>query len=220
MVADLVMARQFVTMVAIGEMTHLRWGNQILWELCRAGLYPEGETYEPILTTLRGSHAVSGVTVPELRPMDLQALDNFARIERPGGPTDTAYARCVATLSQDHYPPSLRELAIRIDTDGTQHYGRFLEVRTALRAYHRAGDHQPAYLRRIRLGSPEETSRALDLLSKMLAWLHEAYLFEADRQFDRAQGSIDQARQGMQEFQAEAERLAAGGLGIPFFSTP
>jgi len=220
MAADLTTARQFVTLVAVGEMAHLRWANQLLWELDRAGFYPPGEHYEPVLDPLTQSMQIAGVEVPSLRPLDLETLDGFVRIERPGGPLDTAYARCVATLEHARYPRHLYELAVRIDTDGTQHYARFRDVRLRLRSYSQGASGAPPYLRPIRCGTPDQTRPALDSLQAVLQGLRTAYLAEAAQRYADAQAAIDQVRLQMDTLREQAEVLAGSGLGIPFFSAP
>lgn len=217
--ADLNTARQFVTLVAVSEMTHLRWANQLLWELDRAGFYPQGEHYEPVLEPFASPTRILGIELPALRPLDMQALDDFVRIERPGGPLDTAYARCVATLEQDIYPRELYELAVRIDTDGTQHYARFRDVRSTLQTYRNASGPSP-YLLDVRTGTRDEARVALDLLAALLSELRTAYIAEADRRFDEAQGAINRSRLAMDNLRTEALALAARGIGIPFFDVP
>jgi hypothetical protein len=44
----LLLTREYLLLIAISEMQHLRWGNEILWELHKAGLVSDYE-YEPIL---------------------------------------------------------------------------------------------------------------------------------------------------------------------------
>jgi hypothetical protein len=217
--ADLVTARQFVTLVAVSEMTHLRWANQLLWELDRAGFYPAGEHYAPVLEPLAKPIEILGVMVPALRPLDLQALDEFVRIERPGGALDTAYARCVVTLEQPIYPRSLYELAVRIDTDGTQHYTRFRDLRVVLQAYRDATGASP-YLLDVRPGTREQARVALDLLAELLQDLRTAYVAEARQQYPEAQAAIDKSRLTMDRLRGEALLLAAQGIGIPFFDRP
>lgn len=217
--ADLVTARQFVTLVAVGEMTHLRWANQLLWELDRAGFYPPGEHYEPVLEPLGSPTQILDIKLPALRPLDLQALNDFVRIERPGGPLDTAYARCVVTLEQDMYPRELYELAVRIDTDGTQHYARFRDVRLALKTYRHASGPSP-YLLDVRPGTRDEARVALDLLAALLKELRTAYVAEAEKRYDDAQAAINQSRLAMDSLRTEALALAASGIGIPFFDVP
>ena len=50
---DLRAVRQMVLMVAVSEMTHLRWVNQMLWLLDRHGVNPDGWHYTPINVHLR-----------------------------------------------------------------------------------------------------------------------------------------------------------------------
>jgi hypothetical protein len=220
MADDLAAVRQSLTLVAVGEMTHLRWVNQLLWELHRAGFYPHGKPYEPALKhSAHGPIGLAGLHHPALRPLDYEALDAYVRVERPGGKLDTAYARCVATLEQPQYPRHLYELAVKIDSDGMQHYERFREMRRTLQAYRGAAKPWP-YLRDIRLGTPEETKAALDLYVELLGQLREGYVCEAQRDFAAAQQAIGAARQTMDRLNRECEALAARGLGVPFFDVP
>lgn len=215
MTADLTMARQFVTLVAVGEMTHLRWANQMLWELDRAGFYPPGRRYSPVLKLVSPAISLGGIQVPSLRAMDLQTLDAFIFIERPGGAIDTAYARCVSTLEQPNYPRHLYELAVRIDTDGNQHFERFRDVRQAFGTYAGAPGLLPV-LRDMHVGSREETAAALDAVRAMIEALREAYAAEAAQQLAPAQAAIDRARALMVQLHAQAEALGARGIGINF----
>ena len=158
-----------------------------------------------------------GVHSPGLRPLDYDALDAYVRVERPGGKLDTAYARCVATLEQPEYPRHLYELAVKIDSDGMQHYERFREMRRTLSTYRGAGAPWP-YLRDIRLGTPEETKPALDLYGELLGQLREGYLCESCAKYGDAQQAIGAARRTMDRLNRECEALAVRGLGVPFFS--
>jgi len=221
MPADLVTARQFVTLVAVGEMTHLRWTNQLLWELDRAGFYPAGEHYTPVLEPLRQPTVIEGFTLPDLRPLDLEALQAYERIERPGDALDTAYTRCVATLCDTQtYPRHLVELAVRIDTDGVNHYERFRDLRRTFMAYDNGGCAPMPYLRPLRVGSREEARAALASLALLVEALRGAYSAEAAQQFSQAQLGIAASREAMDRFRTEAEALARRGIGVPFFSLP
>ena len=102
---DVTFIRRFVTLVAVGEMTHLRWANQLLWELFRHGLFPKGEVYTPIVEP--GKNVPSsrkGMRSRTLQPMTAETVERFVMGERPSGPLDNAYTRCVATLEQPYYP--------------------------------------------------------------------------------------------------------------------
>jgi hypothetical protein len=219
MAGDLESVRQILTVIAIGEMTHLRWANQLLWQLYNYGMNQDGEEYEPVLTPANTISLGPGqLRSRQLRPLTIDVLEEFARIERPGGALDTAYARCVSTLrNRDNYPIDLFELAVRIDTDGVQHYRQFQEARRILNTYAAATDPQYPYLRDITLGSYSQTSVALGIRDAILNNLSQAFSNEAQEQFSQAELSISQAREMMGKFHDEAEMLARNGIGIPFW---
>ncbi len=210
---DLIFARRSVLEVAIGEMTHMRWANQLLWEL-------EPEGYEPILTPSETLPAGKGKTQPRaLRPLTAEALADFIEIERPGGFIDRAYAQCVATLEQEDLFPERRlyALAVRIDTDGDEHFLRFSQMKDVLAKYD-TGEGTPAYLRQIEVGTEEEARTALELYAKVKDGLANAYTLEADGKFEDSQAYIQQVRDDMKLFRVEGEALAAKGIGIPFWT--
>jgi len=109
-------------MIASSEMLHLRWANQLLWELWHN--HP-GTAFEPELRV--------AAFVPKrqtLRPINMRplthAIDDFIDAEIDSSKLDGQYARVFATL-QYGYPPALAELASRIIADGVSHYIRFRE---------------------------------------------------------------------------------------------
>ncbi|EEE36248.1 hypothetical protein RKLH11_81 [Rhodobacteraceae bacterium KLH11] len=210
---DLIFARRSVLEVAIGEMTHMRWANQLLWEL-------EPGAYEPVLTPSETLPAGKGKTQPRaLRPLTAEALADFIEIERPGGTIDRAYAQCVATLEQEELFPERRlyALAVRIDTDGDEHFLRFSQMKDVLAKYDR-GEGTPAYLRQIEVGTEAQAKTALDLYAKVREGLAKAYTLEAEGQFEESQTYIQQVRDDMKLFRVEGEALAAKGIGIPFWT--
>jgi hypothetical protein len=221
MPADLVSARQFVTMIAVSEMTHLRWVNQLLWELDRAGLYPAGSHYEPVLSPLAVPTKVSGRELPVLLPLDIDTLKWYEAIESPDALLDRAYARVVKTLEDDsRYPRHLYELAVRIDTDGMHHYERFRDIRRTLQGYDNGSGAALPYLRPVQVGNAAQTKAATRALDGLVQALRVAYAAEAKQQFNQAQQGIDAARQAMDVFRVEAEALARQGIGVPFFGAP
>jgi Ferritin-like len=221
MPADLVTARQFVTMVAVSEMTHLRWVNQLLWELDRAGLYPAGSHYEPVLSPLVVPTPVSGRSLPVLLPLDIDTLKWYEAIESPGALLDRAYARVVKTLEDSsQYPRHLYELAVRIDTDGMHHYERFRDIRRTFQGYDNGSGAALPYLRPVQVGSAAQTKAAMNALDGLVQSLREAYAAEAKQQFSQAQQGIDASRRAMDVFRVEAEALARQGIGVPFFGAP
>lgn len=228
---DLRAARGFIHSVALSEMTHLRWVNQTLWTLDRAGFYPAGG-YTPVVRPL-SPDAVDPVTgaapdaldvrVRTLRPATLDAIADFVAVERPANTLDREYAGLVDHLKQgpDAFPAGLYELAVRIDSDGLQHYQKFRDVSAILSRYAA----RPAlFLREIRLGQADDpaVAPALNLLAEIVAALEDGYRAERADDMPRAEACILHSRTAMRAFQAEAERLARGdgkgGLGIPFFA--
>ncbi|MFY7950266.1 MAG: hypothetical protein ACOVRP_13720, partial [Gemmatimonas sp.] len=142
------------------------------------------------------------------------AVQACMQTERPGGAIDRAYARCVVELSDAQYPPELRELAVRIDTDGVSHFERFRELRDRLAVYGTGPD--APYLRKIRLGTPQEAAAALDPFRRLLHGLQRAYVAEAAAQPAQAEAAIAQARRAMDALRDAAEQLARQGIGVPF----
>ena len=214
---DLKVVRQFVLLVAVGEMTHLRWVNQLLWVLDRNGCFPKGSHYRPVVTwSTRLEFAKLDV---ELLPLTPKTLENFIKVERPSGLLDAAYRRCIATLRQDGYPKEALEIAMRIDADGTDHFQRFGNVRRILSAYGGSGETYP-YLRTITMTSGPQTKKALKLFGMIRKSIHDAYAAESAGGYVRAEQHITNARQIMLKFRAEAETLAANGFGIPLLDAP
>lgn len=219
---DLATARQSLLAIAVSEMTHMRWVNQILWTLGRAGFDPD-HPYKPVVRPLppplekalpEDLHA----RVRMLRPASPETLEDFVTIERPAEAIDTEYAMLVEYLRQKGFPAGLHELAVRIDSDGLQHYQRFRSVLASLSRYAA----QPLlYLRQIVLAEPDDDALipALDLLDRIVKATEAGYEAEFRDDMPAAEAAILKAREAMRAFQIEAERLAReDGKGIPFFA--
>lgn len=210
---DLIFAQRALLEVAIGEMTHMRWANQLLWSL-------QGEEYSPVLTpglALRFGAGAGKVHPRSLRPLTREAIDDFIEIERPGGFIDRAYAQCVATLEKKTFTDRrLYALAVRIDTDGDEHFLRFRQMKEVLAKYE-AGDGPPAYLRPVQVGSETQAKAALALFHSVTSGLANAYENEAQNRFAEAQEYIEQVRETMKHLRVAGEALAAKGIGIPFW---
>ncbi|WP_170608646.1 ferritin-like domain-containing protein [Ruegeria arenilitoris] len=210
---DLIFARRALLEVAIGEMTHMRWANQLLWEL-------QNDKYEPVLTpalTLRFGPGDGKIFPRSLRPLTSQAIDDFIEIERPGGFIDRAYAQCVKTLeSKTFIDRRLYALAVRIDTDGDEHFLRFKQMREVLAKYDVAKG-EPAYLRRVKIGTEAQAETALKLFDEVKEGLRKAYLLESKDKYEQSQAYIQQVRDTMKLLRVEGERLASKKIGIPFW---
>jgi hypothetical protein len=230
LVDDVRAARQMLLSVALSEMTHLRWVNQILWTFSREGLFPKHESYAPVLAVGKtipapvapddgnGDDPVAGTRPRALRCATLEILAEFEFVERPGEDVDTEYAKLVSTMRQngDIYPDGLQEIAVRIDSDGMQHYQKFRDIIRILGFYD--GD-KPAYLRDInRVATPEEAGPAMGSLERIRAALQTGYMAEAEDDMKGARDAIIDAREAMHELSQQADQLALEkGLGVPFF---
>jgi hypothetical protein len=217
---DVTFVRQRLKLIAVSEMEHLRWANQLLWELhqqrpngpFRPVLYqaaeiPSGEKRRP------RKHA--------MRPLTPDVLDEYIAVERPSGRIDGEYARIVATLRQEDrgYPGHLAELAERIVSDGLHHESHFLQIKVTLQTYIDAGEPYP-YLRRLALKSPKsrETKPALRKVKDIIYNLETAYAQSADGEYARSSPYVDRARAAMDDLLVIGEELAAEGIGIPFLA--
>jgi hypothetical protein len=251
---DVTFARHYILLTAVSEMQHLRWANQLLWELFDARLIP---SYEPVLQPARWIPAATDETTPgraragqprqpamglagdmsgafkgqqgrtstatwrrrerALRPLTRAALADFIAVEHPSGDLDLSYSRVVATLKlKDEYPDHMVEIAERIVKDGMDHFNRFRDIRGVLSTTY-GKDEPPPYLRQIRIGSEVETKEALDLFEQILRNLRIAYSDEAQGAHDRSSPHITAARNEMNRLLEVGEKLAAGGIGIPFW---
>jgi hypothetical protein len=210
---DVTFIRHFVLLVAVGEMLHLRWANQLLWEMADHGLIPHG-AYGPqlgVATTVPVS-ASGKPRARALRPLTRDVLADFVAVERPSGFIEGQYSRVTATLRQTQYPDSLYQLASRIVNEGMDHFDRFRDIGLLLREY---PAENPPYLRPIKLASREDprVKQALALYQQIVTNLTRAYA--TGRVEDRA--AIIAARQSMTELNTVADDLGHQGVGVPFF---
>jgi hypothetical protein len=211
---DVVFIRHFVMLVTVNEMQHLRWANQLLWELKEHGLIDPTQ-YGPSLG-VAATVPVSATGRPRpraLRPLTPGTLADFVAVERPSGFIEGQYARVVATLRQKDkgYPETLYQLASRITNEGVEHYSRFRDIQAIMRQYQGT-----PWLRTVAPGNPADpkVAAALAKYTAIVAELTTAY----------ATGSVTdrphiiQARLAMTELGDLAEVLAAAGTGVPYFS--
>ncbi|QOZ71014.1 hypothetical protein WN72_35425 [Bradyrhizobium arachidis] len=215
--ADLKVVRDFILLVAVGEMAHLRWANEMLWELDRANIRPNGWRYSPIVELAKNYPTLR--LERRLEPLNPKTLDRFIDLERPSGEITRAYSRCVATLRNTKYPVAAYELALRIDGEGTDHYERFLGIKRILQAYGGGSGSFP-YLRKVIRGRRDQTEceRALELFEELRGHLGKAYAHAAERNSKLERSCIDAARRTMLMFRDEAEDLAeVRGIGVPFW---
>ncbi|KYG06248.1 hypothetical protein BE21_35960 [Sorangium cellulosum] len=207
--------RNDLLLIAMSEMLHLRWANQLLWMLYEHGLIEQ--RYEPVLTPARqiplGAPPRIAWRERALRRFDSQTRKDFIAGELPSGELEKTYARVVVTLRDPRYPAHLVEVARRTVADSIGHYNRFRVMDAVLRAY----SNEDAYLRQIEKGTPEQCRDALDLLSKVVDSLKDGYSKLGERHVNSGGQRVAVARQTMHELDAAAEQLAEQGIGVPFF---
>jgi Ferritin-like len=206
---DLTFARHELLAVAVSEMRHLRWANQLLWTMAQKGMI---ERRPPMLTPGLTVPTVDGDRPRSLRPLQTNVLADFVAVERPSSTLDGEYARVVATLARG-YPDTMLQLARQIVVEGTEHFARFSEIAKVLGSWSVASGAPTPWLRPIVKATEEQASAALDAYRSVLAHLGNAYQF-GDME-DASQ--IVEGRLAMMRLDTEAEKLGKAGLGVPFF---
>ena len=218
---DVTFVRHYLLLTAQNEMMHLRWANEVLWELYDAGLISayDGPVLKPALLVPARPNAKypDGFRPRRLEPATFEIIDDFTYIEDPGGYIDSTYARVIATLREPGYPPHLADLAGRILADGIQHFSRFKAIRHVLGTYGAANPPDP-YLRKIQVGTPAQTGDALALLATIVADLADGYADAARGRPIESGRPLAHGRQTMLDLYQAGESLARQGIGIPFFA--
>jgi hypothetical protein len=211
-----------ILLIAVSEMRHLRWVNQLLWSMHHNGLIANrgpslgvaDQIPAPTGTRMPGGRGVVTVMrAPDLLPLTPEVLDAFIAIEEPSGFLDGQYSRVLSTLRQPLYGPTLEQLAARIIADGAEHFSRFREIQLALQPHepqqYLQPDFKPAPV------ANRAASGALDIYRQILKELADAYRL-GDME-DAAH--IATARKLMFDLDGAARDLANNErLGIPFLA--
>jgi hypothetical protein len=210
-----------VLVIAVSEMRHLRWVNQLLWSMSHQQLIADRgaqlgiakEVPFPTGTRMPGGRGVvTEMRAPDLQPLSPDILNAFIAIEEPSGFLDGEYSRVLSTLRQPLYGPTLEQLAARIIADGTEHFSRFREIQLALKPFQPQQYLQPKYKRA--LEGKAET--AIKIYWQILEELKAAY-----RVGDMEDAlHIAHARELMFQLDTTARELAKNGFGVPFFEAP
>ncbi|MFM0670229.1 ferritin-like domain-containing protein [Paraburkholderia sediminicola] len=201
--------------VAIGEMQHLRWVNQLLADIAASDLI-RGWQYVPAVRPPALVIPAAG-RVPEqhamLAPLDGKLIELFISIEEPSGYIDGRYARATATLLRPEYPRHLYEAASTIARDGEQHFLKFRDIALIARGY---GNTQPPYQRPVKPGDPADPAvkSALDLYVKIADGLFKGY---TPGPIDN-RVSLAEARKLMFDLDQAAEALALKNIGVPYLT--
>jgi hypothetical protein len=203
--------RHEILVIAVSEMRHLRWANQLIWELEHAALTTPGKKFGPSLGVAAQVPGVNGDRPPQLRVLDQDTLNDFIAVEKPSGTLDGAYAQVLATLRDPQYPPPLEQLAERILADGMEHYTRFRQIQRVLQPF--ATGKQPAYLQAVTPANAASGKTAVGLYKSIIADLSNAY--DSGDMEDAA--LIARARTTMFALKDAADTLAKAGKGVPYF---
>jgi Ferritin-like len=225
---DLTFVRHEILLVAVSEMRHMRWANQLIWTLEHDGLLTkkvgpslgvapqvpvaDDKSRPPQLPRAKDT-ALTRPTA--LRPLLPEVLQDFISVEQPSGFLDGQYAQVLATLREDKYPGTLEQLAARIVADGMEHFSRFREVQAVLRKYSKPTD----YLRPVTPApaGDEDGQKALSIYRLILRELEASYV-RGDME-DAAH--IAEARRLMFVLADAAETLAEKKqFGVPFLTMP
>ncbi len=208
---DLTFVYHEILRIAVSEMRHLRWANQLLWELDHRKL--TSQRFGPSLGVAQQVPAKDGkMRDRELRPLTQDVLDDFIAVEQPSGSLDGRYASVLTTLrDKAKYPEELAQLAGRIIADGTEHFSRFREIRLVLQPYF--DQNSTAYLVDLSPADAKTAKKALDQYTEIIDRLGQAYEKGDAEDFDR----ITEARTLMAELDSQADALAKDGKGVPFF---
>lgn len=192
-------------------MRHLRWVNQLIWEMEHAGLLTK--KFGPALG-VADELPVNGPQKmpPRLRPLTPDVLADFIAVEKPSGTLDGAYARVLATLRDPKYPAPLEQLAARILADGEQHFMRFREIQRVLKPF--STGNPPAYLQPIQ-PAPANNAQAKEAMA-----LYHTILNDLSKAYDTGDmenaNLIAAARTTMFTLKDTAEKLAKAGFGVPY----
>jgi hypothetical protein len=207
----LTFVRHQILKIAVSEMRHLRWANQLIWELEHAQFV--SRRFGPALGVAPTVPATPIPRAPSLEALTPDILQSFVDIEKPSGTLNGAYARVLATLRLPQYSGlPMEQLAARILADGTQHYSSFREIQVVLQPF----SDPPSYLvPNFKKASPNDAGarKALALYKNILTDLANAYAL-GDMEDALL---IAEARQTMFDLKAAADQLAARGLGVPYF---
>jgi hypothetical protein len=213
-------ARHELLMVAVSEMRHLRWANELLWTLWKHELIPKDYSL-PALGVAPSIPLGDRDGVIQTRPRALRNLSgkviaDFVYGERPSGALDGLYSKVVATLREPGraYPNGMLEITEQIVADGVNHYATFEQMGSLSAPYEVQGS-APQYSRDLVVavrGSPK-VKEAIAKYDNVVAKLARGYALgdAEERRF------IPAARDLMTELDLQADDLAKQRIGIPFF---
>jgi hypothetical protein len=207
--------------VAISEMMHLRWANQLLTRLQqiqgkspRAALRVSTNVPKGLLDADADHYLVESRPTAE-RPID-EAIADFVAAEAPSGTLEGQYAQILSRLKtgwpkDGEVRPDLIGLVERIIADGVGHYSRFREIQALLLPP--AGHQLVKCLKNVEDGSPDYL-RAEELYREVINTLRVSY----ENIGPGTAHDVVASRKAMDDLNTLAKELASRepGLAIPF----
>ncbi len=206
--------RQELLTIAVGEMQHLRWANQLVWTLMKG----EGEIdrYRPVLEPTNKVPLSGGRRrKAKLRPLTARALQDFIDGEAPSGGVDGQYMRVIATLALDKFPPELRELASLIVADGVEHHVHFQNVKIMMAPY--LARREKVFPRPLKPGTDDKAREASGVFQVIMSKLGNGYMALANGRVKAGAAALASAHDDMKTLLKLGEELAADNHGIPFW---
>ena len=181
--------------VAISEMMHLRWVNELMVELGKLIRRKPAPVLKPSDLVPKGTWDEKNHTyimeqrLALERPID-EAIEDFVGAEAPSGTLEGQYAQILSRLklgwpATGAVHPDTIGLIQRIIGDGVGHYSRFREIQEILQ-----GPRRSRLVKHLKLISaaehPEQFKRAVKLFRAIIRNLTKAYGRTADRKAARA----------------------------------
>jgi hypothetical protein len=224
---DVEFAKHELLALAVSEMRHLRWANQIRWELHHAGLLQE--LSRPVIRAAPSVPTGDGKgRCTCMRPVSLDVLSDFIDAEKPSGSVEGLYAKVFATVRGYYELPYLPELVSRIIADGIRHYSRLREVRLILSPHLKDGQSKivrELHILKGKAADPKQQDcEVADISHEDYASVREqCEILKLNLSAAYSTGDMEdapalaEARTAMVKLHGECEKLATEKqLGVPF----
>lgn len=202
--------------IAIDEMRHLRWVNEMLHIASDHPQLDRAEEYGDAFENRKF----------QLTSLTKEQLEWFIQIEKPSksldvlGQIDGMYTRMYEAIKNNHsqYPePARLETLIRLIIDeGDEHYNRFLAIKEALKPYLESGGHLLTSKEKPFTKEEEQWLLISDLAYEvLLVALHVAFSLSTDSDGTMVQTAV----RNMQVMDKFNRKMAENGL-FPNFTKP
>lgn len=209
---DVAYARHTLLQIAACEMQHIRWANQMLWEVSAALNIP----YHPVLEHTDILPCIKGDKKITLNSLTPEILDVFVLLESPGNFLDTEYKRIMMSMKNSGLGHRLYELSLRTLYDGIDHQGKFLHLRKIFLKYQ---NNPEVYLRDSSSKNCHDSSYnlATNYFRSIKDELRKSYTYESEGRYQSSSVLLKKARENMSLLHEELDKIARMGLLFSFF---